>query len=491
MFSDFQLPEDIFASLPPQVQAYIRFLEERIYQLEERNRQLEEKTRQLEQRVCELENRLAKNSSNSSKPPSSDGLVKKTRSLRGKSEKKQGGQPGRQGKTLLAVDNPDHVMTHSLSECEHCHSDLKDVEVSGIENRQVFDLPEVGIEVTEHRAEKKTCPCCGHATKAAFPENVKASVQYGERVQALAAYFSTQHLIPVDRVCQIFEDIYGVSLSPGTCANIDKRLFERLAVFEEGLKAYLLASKVLHFDETGMRCDKKLHWLHVSSSSLATFYHLHEKRGQEAMNAGGVLPKFQGRAIHDHWKPYFSYTQIKHGLCNAHHLRELTFVYEQEKEEWALKMKDHLLAANQKVREAGGDLLSAETIREIEQTYGKIILEGVRVYFLEQNESETNEQDKKKPGVNLLKRLLRQEEAVLAFVHDSDVPFTNNQAEQDIRMMKVKQKVSGCFRTRAGGTIFCRIRSYISTARKQGWKIWDALADAIQGKPYLLHAPPS
>jgi transposase len=461
MFADFRLSDDVFASLPPLVQTYIRYLEERISQQEIQICRLEEKNRLLEQRVCDLENRLAKNSSNSGKPPSSDGLNKKTRSLRGKSGKRPGGQPGHPGRSLLAVDNPDHVVTHTPPHCENCNSSLLDIKASDIEKRQVFDLPEPRIEVTEHRAETKQCPCCGHHTSADFPEGIAAFVQYGERVQALAAYFHNQHLIPIDRVCEIFEDIYGVSLSTGTCVNVDKRLFARLSSFEEGLKAYLIASRILHFDETGMRCDKKLHWLHVASSSTATFYVLHMKRGQEAMDTCGILPEFCGRAIHDHWMPYFSYEQITHGLCNAHHLRELTYVNEQEKEEWALKMKEHLLAANQQVQDAAGHL-SSEAIQEIEQTYAKIILEGVYAYPSDWGLSE--EESKKSVGSNLLKRLIRQEGAVLAFIHDPGVPFTNNQAEQDLRMMKVKQKVSGCFRTPEGGAIFCRIRSYISTA---------------------------
>lgn len=471
MFTHFRLSDNLLASLPPLVQTYIRYLEDRVCQLE--------------QRVSDLENRLAKNSSNSGKPPSSDGLNKKTRSLRGKSGKRQGGQPGHQGKTLLAVNNPDHVVTHSPERCENCNHDLSGILPSEVEKRQVFDLPEPQIEVTEHRVETKRCPCCGHHSSADFPEGITAFVQYGARIQALVTYFHNQHLVPIERVCEIFEDIYGISLSSGTCVNVDKKLFSQLATFEEGLKTYLIASRILHFDETGMRCDKKLHWLHVASSSAATFYCLHMKRGQEAMDACGILPEFRGRAIHDHWMPYFSYEQITHGLCNAHHLRELTYVYEQEKEMWALRMKEHLLATDQQVQ-AGH--LSAEAVQEIEQTYAKIVLEGVRAYSADWGLSEG--ESKKSAGSNLLKRLIRQEEAVLAFVHDPGVPFTNNQAEQDLRMMKVKQKISGCFRTPEGGAIFCRIRSYISTARKQGWTIWNALADAIQGKPYLLLSPP-
>lgn len=464
----FQLPNEIFATLPPLVQAYIRYLEERVHQLEAR--------------VLDLENRLAKNSSNSGKPPSSDGLKKKTKSLRVKTDKKPGGQPGHQGKTLLAVDTPDIVIVHTPKQCQNCYKGLSDVGVIAIEFRQVFDLPEPKVEVTEHRVESKRCSCCGHETKADFPEGVTAAVQYGRRVQALAVYFSNQHLIPVDRVSEIFKDIYGLSLSAGTCVNVDKRVFTRLAPFEERLKVYLIASKVLHVDETGMRCNKKLHWLHVTSSSQATFYGLHEKRGKEAIDAFNILPQFGGTAIHDHWKPYFSYEQVKHSLCNAHHLRELTYVYEQEQEIWALKMKEHLLFANKQTREG---VLGLEAIEKIEQIYEEITLDAVRNYLT----SEKN--GKKSEGLKLLKRLLHYQKEVLAFAYDPEVPFTNNQAEQDLRMMKVKQKVSGCFRSLEGGEVFCRIRSYISTARKQGWKIWEALASAISGKPYLLLSPSS
>jgi len=217
------------------------------------------------------------------------------------------------------------------------------------EQRQVFDIPQPKINVTEHRALEKKCPCCGELTRASFPENIKGPVQYGDRVRALIAYFSHAHFIPVDRVCEIFEDIFGIALSPGTCANIDERLFANLEVFEAGLKTHLLMTRVLHFDETGMRCEKKLHWVHVASSQMATFYTIHTKRGREAMDAADVLPRFQGIAVQDHWFPYFAYKQIDHGLCNAHHLRELTFIYEQEKEEWAKRMYDLLILATKEV----------------------------------------------------------------------------------------------------------------------------------------------
>ena len=475
-----QLPEQTFSLLLPEAQIYIRHLEETV-------RRQQVQIQLLEARVRDLENRLSKNSSNSSKPPSSDGLTKPPKSLRENSGKNPGGQPGHTGKTLNQVKDPHYVVIHTPDQCENCMNSLKDAVVTNIEKRQVFDLPEPCIEVTEHQAETKVCPCCRHQTKGTFPENIMAPVQYGERVRALAAYFEYQHFIPVDRLCQLFDDIFGVPLSPGTCANINRELFQQLEIFEVGLKAYLMAAKILHLDETGMRCAKKLHWIHVSSTSTATFYGMHERRGQEAMDTFGIFSQFQGRAIHDHWALYFSYKQIKHGLCNAHHLRELTFVYEEENEEWALKMKEFLLKTNRLVKAAEGVKLAPEIIKKIDEDYAKILLEGLR-FHLKVQENIPEASRKKKPGVNLLGRLSNRD-AVLAFVYDPETPFTNNQAEQDIRMVKVRQKVSGCFRTPQGGAIFCRIRGYISTARKQGWKIWDAMAEALKGQPRLLPVP--
>jgi len=242
---------DIFDALPESIRVYIRYLEARIH---------------------ELETRLSKNSSNSSKPPSSDGLKRKPKSLRSKTGKKPGGQQGHVGKGLTQVENPDVVVTHAPTNCNDCGSNLDGVGGSCVEKRQVFDVPQPKIEVTEHRVEEKKCPCCGCISRAGFPDAIKGPVQYGERVQALAAYFAHQHFIPVDRLCQIFEDVFGMAMSAGTCSNVDEKLFRNLESFESGLKTYLLAARVLHFDETGMRCEKKLHWVHVASSQMATLY---------------------------------------------------------------------------------------------------------------------------------------------------------------------------------------------------------------------------
>ena len=482
------LRPEVFTSLPQEAQAYIQSLEKQVVWLMTQVQGLVTKVQQLEAR-------LAKDSSNSSKPPSSDGLGKKpkTSSLRGKSGRKPGGQSGHTGRTLERVLNPDYVEIYSPETCEHCQNNLSQVAATDIETRQVFDLPEVVVEVTEHRVEIKLCPCCGYRAKGQFPDNVKAPVQYGERVRALAAYFEHQHLIPFERVSQIFEDIYGISLSPGTCHNADKKFFKNLEIFEINLKAYLLTCKVLNFDETGIRCAKKLHWVHVTSSGTATFYGIHNKRGQEALDDFDILPKFKGNAVHDHWFPYFAYKRVQHGLCNAHHLRELKYVLEQEQAEWAQKMTFLLLKANKitdQARSQGERETILKDIQLIYQEYSKIILEGAAYYQgiseLVNQQSELFTEKEGKAGFNLLKRLLHKMDMVLAFTQNLEVPFTNNQAEQDLRMLKVKQKISGCFRSFEGGVISCRIRSYISTSRKQGWGILNALVDAIRGSPRLL-----
>jgi transposase len=482
------LPDDVFNSLPESVRYYIRFLESRI-------QKLEALVQEQGIKIHDLEARLSKDSSNSSKPPSSDGLKKppKTVSLRGNSGKKPGGQNGRQGKTLIQVETPDHIIIHKPCVCGNCSASLSGVkgEVTE-EKRQVFEVPKPKIEVTEHRIEFKGCLLCGEVTEGVFPENVTAPVQYGERVQALATYFKNQHFIPVERVCEIFEEVFSVSISPGTCSKIDKKLYAKLASFETNLKAHLLASKVLHFDETGMRCNKKLHWIHVTSSETATFYAMHAKRGQEAIDEFNILPQFQGTACHDHWFPYFAYTQVKHGLCNAHHLRELTYIHEQEKEEWAKEMKDLLLQAKKEVEAHNEqEKLPVDKLSEIEEAYAKVLAKGFEHHEkLPLLPKGKRGRQKQRDGKNLLDRLKEKQDCVLRFIYDFNVPFTNNLGERDIRMNKVKQKVSGCFRTLESGKIFCRIRSYISTARKQGWRIWDSLVDAIKGTPRLLPLQP-
>jgi transposase len=487
-FSSPTLPASVFDALPESIRSYIRFLEATIEKQQLQIQQQQIRIQQLEARVHELETRLSKNSSNSSKPPGSDGLKKKTKSQREQSGKTPGGQQGHTGKNLIRIEHPNITVTHAPQNCDGCGMELREIVGFCVESRQVFDVSQPTVEVTEHQVLKKKCPCCGSINRAVFPENIRGPVQYGERVQALTAYFAHQHFIPVDRLCQIFEDIFGVTLSPGTCSNIDKTLFDQLEPFESSLKAYLLAARVLHFDETGMRCEKKLQWVHVASSQVATLYTIDAKRGQQGMDTAGILPEFKGIAVHDHWFPYFSYEQVIHALCNAHHLRELIFIHEQEKEDWAKEMKDLLILAKRKVEiHAEAGILPRDILRQLEQSYGQIISRGLEYHAqLPSLITGKRGRSKQRDGKNLLDRLQEKRDCVLQFMHNFAVPFTNNQGEQDIRMIKLKQKISGCFRKLEGGQIFCRIRSYISTARKQGWSILDALTEAIRGSPRLL-----
>jgi transposase len=452
--------------------------------------QLTVQVQQLTERVHELEGQLAKNSSNSGKPPSSDGLAKpkRTTSLRGKSGKRPGGQLGRKGANLQPVQDPDKVEVHSPQACANCKASLDGIVAASVDKRQVFDIPAISVKVTEHQVETKVCPCCGQQNQGEFPEGVNAFTQYGKRVKALTAYFLHQHLIPFERVAQLFEDLFNIPLSPGTCSNMDRKLFKNLEIFEKNLKAHLLACKVLHVDETGVRCDKKLHWIHVTSSETATFFGLHPKRGSEAIDEIGILPKYQGSLVHDHLHCYFSYNQVKHGLCNVHHLRELKFVHEEEKSPWAKEMTDLLVKGKGMVDRAkaeGKETIASEDLALIENEYQNLVLRAGSIY-LDAAEKEHPPDGLGKTGFNLFRRLLKRMDEALYFIRDIAIPFSNNLAEQDLRMEKVKQKISGCFRTFAGGMISCRTRSYISTARKQGWNIIDSLAEAVSGSPRML-----
>ncbi len=475
------LAKSRFSSLPEEVGAYIDYLE---LTIEKQQDQIQ----QLQARIAQLEAILSKNSSNSSKPPSSDGLKRKPKSLRQKSGKKPGAQQGHPGKGLSPLSNPDNIINHEPQSCLGCGADLSQEQGSCVDQRQVFDIAPPKVEVSQHQALQKTCPQCGMCNRGNFPQEVRGPVQYGERVQGLSAYFNHQHFIPIDRLCQVFKDVFKLPLSAGTCSKIDKELFKQLEPFEQSLNSFLLREAVLYFDESGARCEKKLHWTHVACSQKATLYHFHSKRGQEAMDSMGILPYYKGISVHDEWQPYFKYQQGLHGLCNAHLLRELTFIHEHEKEEWAKQMKELLIRAKQEVeKHLQEGKLAQEIFDQLEETYHHIIGQGKAYHAgLPALVKGKAGKQKQRAGKNLLDRLEARKEHVLLFTKNFAVNFTNNQSEQDIRMIKVKQKVSGCFRTVAGGKIFSRIRSYLSTAGKQEWNVLEALTKAIRGDPYLL-----
>lgn len=443
----------------------------------------------LQQRVKELEGQLAQNSRNSSKPPSSDGLKKPSpKSLRTRSNRKPGGQKGHQGHTLEMVDDPDHTVVHPVNECKNCQRSLEDVQASGKEKRQEFEIPEPRLEVTEHQAEMKECPDCGHLNKAAFPEGINGPVQYGPRAKATAVYLREYQLLPSLRTCEAMDNLFGCSMSEGTLANTCKTANEILEEPVEQIAEKITTAPVANFDETSCRVNGKRHWLHIASTDKLTYYQVHPKRGSEAMDDIGILPNFTGRAIHDHWKAYFKYG-CKHGLCNAHHLRELTFVHEELGQDWAEQMIDCLLDIKKAVDEAREhtDHLPEEQLQEFEERYQDILNSGYR-----ENPPPEKPLGKKKRGRqkksksrNLLERLDEYRKEALAFMYDFSVPFDNNLGERDARMAKVQQKISGTFRSDDGAGVFSRIRSYISTARKNAVGAIEAIKNAFAGLPFV------
>jgi transposase len=435
-------------------------------------------------RVAELEQQLSKNSKNSNKPPSSDGLAKpQPKSQRKSSGKKSGGQEGHKGSTLQKVAKPDHTVILHATSCP-CQADLSNTAAIGFECRQVFELPKPKLEVTEFKAEIKICPDCGMQVKAEFPELLNAPVQYGERFRALLVYLNNQQLIPANRISQMMADLFNAPVCEATVLDASKRSYENLEPFEVAVKEALIKASVMHSDESGVRTQGKLHWLHVACTEKLTFYGIHEKRGTVAMDYFNIIPNFSGHLIHDFWRPYLYYG-CQHGLCNAHLLRELTFLFEQENHIWAKNMFDLLVETEKYVKEKNRQLTTEEKIPWV-QKYRDILTDGWMANPLEpQTGKKKRGRQKKTKAQNLLSRLGDFESFVLAFLYDKDVPFTNNLAEQDIRMIKVRLKISGCFRTLQGAKHFARIRSYISTARKQGCNILDAITNAVVGRPFI------
>lgn len=443
----------------------------------------------LEDRVSELEGRLKLDSTNSSKPPSSDGLQKPApKSLRVKTGRKPGGQPGHRGHTLKQVEKPDHTRIHSVQTCTcgQCGGvSLKDAPVLDYERRQVFDLPPMALEVTEHRAEIKCCPVSGLKVRAAFPADVEAPVQYGPNFQGLMLYLSNQQLIPFERLRQTCKDLFAQPLSLGTLTSINTRASQALEAVERAIIQGLTQAPAVNADESGLRVGGKLHWLHVAATTLLTFFGVHANRGFAAMDALGVLPACRKWLIHDHLKAYYKFDAL-HSLCNQHLLRELKFLLEQCSELWAGELSNFLLAWKNDPRTKDG--LDEEVFHHAHRHYRRIIAKGRKSHPRRKPGQGRSKQDK---ATNMLDRLEDYDLCVLAFLVDPDVPFTNNQAEQDIRMIKVKQKISGCFRTLDGAKNFARIRGYLSTCRKQGFNLRQACFQVAIGQPFMPTLPES
>ena len=435
-----------------------------------------------------LRDQLAKDSHNSSKPPSSDGLKKpRTSSLRQPGQRPLGGQPGHQGDTLKMVAEPDQIERYAVTACPHCQTDLTGLATTGYEKRQVFDIPPVRVEVTEHQVEIKQCPSCGKEAKGVFPATVTQPTQYGARLQAQASYLNSYHFIPLARTAELLTDFYGQAPSEAVIMGANQQLAAATVASVAVIKQHLVAADVVHFDESGLRIAGKLNWLHVAGTPELTCYHVDSQRGQHGMTAGGILPNFQGNAVHDHWASYLSFTQCQHHFCNAHHLRELKFIHEQYQQSWAADMARLLLDIKAEVAATPAPAMSlpADRLLHYGARYDTLIAQGLTANPLPAVASPPKQgRPKQSPPKNLLDRLQTHKAGVLAFMADFRVPFDNNLAERDIRMIKVKQKVSGSFRTQEGAKTFATIRSYISTARKQGHNVIAAVHGAFVGLPF-------
>ena len=333
-------------------------------------------------RIQALEDRVSKNSRNSGKPPSSDGLNKPApKSQRQRHGRKSGGQPGHEGHTLKAVTHPEHVQVYPVKQCEHCQASLEEVAAVEIEKRQVFDLPPIKVEVTEHQAEVKRCPICGTETRASFPEGVTQPVQYGQEIKSVAVYLNQYQMQPLERVSETLADLFGHPLAEGTILAAGEEVAEQVQPVQKAVKQHLTEKEVVvHFDETGTHIVGKLHWFLSASTALLTYYTAHAKRGKEASDAMGILPILHGRAVHDCWKAYFRYTTILHALCNAHHLRELIFLEERYPQEWETKMKELLLEIKETIDPIRDQqsALPAKQLADFERRYDALIEQGLQ-----------------------------------------------------------------------------------------------------------------
>jgi transposase len=447
---------------------------------------LRAQVRALLARVQELEARAAKDSHTSGKPPSSDGLKRRTKSLRRRSGKKPGGQLGHRGETLHLVATPDAVEEHRPAVCTTCQAALDGAPVVRRERRQVHEVPPVRRHITEHQRLHLRCPACQAVNVGTFPPEAPSRAQYGPQLRALAVYLVEEQLVPLGRVQQLLRDLLGVQLGRGTLVRWIQQAAQTLVPVEAQLTAALRQAPVLHSDETGVRRGGRLAWGHVASTSQLTRYTVHAKRGSAATDAMGILPEYSGVSVHDGLPTYRRYIRCRHALCNIHHLRELTFLEEQYHQAWATEMKALLLdmkAATEQGRAACLRQLPAVLRPTFVTRYRAVLAAGHAANPPPERRPRQRGRVKQTPAQNLLERLWLGQEQVLAFLDDLTIPFDNNQAERDLRTLKMQQKVSGCFRSDPGADAFARLRSYLATLRKQGQPLFAALQTVFAGRP--------
>ena len=447
---------------------------------------LKEDNKELTLRLAELEVKINKNSSNSSKPPSSDGF-KKIKNSREKSNKPTGGQLGHNGRTLEKIENPDEIINLKIKLCD-CGCDLSNIK-GKLRTRQVVEIPKIKLKVTEYQGNEVECPDCHKIQITEFPSDVRQPVQYGENLQGLMAYLTQYQFLPLGRATELIRDLLGHSISEGTLVNVNNRLFKNLEYAESTIKEQIKISPVVHFDETGLRCSGKTNWLHSASTDKLTHYAVHKKRGTEATKEIDILPDFEGTAVHDHWMPYYTFDKCTHAECNAHNIRNLKDAYENYNHAWAkdmagllIEIKDHV----EVLKSASHDNMGTDEINRYQIKYKSIIAKGKVDNPISVSEKTGN--PAKNAADRLLSRLEKYDIETLSYMYDFNIPFDNNLAERDIRMTKLRQKISGCFRGEESPKTFCRIRGYISTCRKNGINVMEGLVKAIKGDPYIPQA---
>jgi len=437
--------------------------------------------------VQALTGRLGQHSQNSHRPPASDGPQVTPRSQRQRSGQRPGGQPGHPGQSLAMCAQPDLVVPHHPPVCGQCGADLRTVAAVRVERRQVVDLPPLALAVTEHQAATVCCPHCAQPTTAAFPAGLAPGVQYGPQVLGLGLYLRHYQLLPYRRIVETITDLFGAGPSAGTVHRAGLRAASILAPVEAALKGALTTAAVLHADETSIRVLGQRVWVHVVSTAQLTHYAWHAKRGRAATDAIGILPQYHGWLVHDAWAPYWA-VPARHALCNAHLLRDLVAVAEVPGQRWATALHTFLRAVYREIgakRRAGVHACPPARLATLVRRYARLVTLGEAANPPPQRQvgDPARGRLKQSKARNLLDRLRTHADAVLAFLHDWTVPFDNNQAERDVRMIKVQQKISGTFRDPASADAFCRLRSYLATLRKQGHALLHALTHTLQGQP--------
>ena len=466
---------------------------ELIVGLQEQNAMLQEQNATLQEQIKELLARLNMNSTNSSKPPSSDGYKKKTktRSLREKTGRKPGAQPGHKGAGFSLPPEADEIIECLPIACHDCpQADVCRMQASKVvEKRSVVDVKVLTIRTDYHQIERD-CPLTHRTLRGTFPAPITSSKQYGPSVVGFAIALITDGAVSIDRTQKLMHSMTGLSISTGTIAGMLDRFAARLEDYGivEDICDALMQQPVTNLDETSVRSGKKLYWMHNASTSDLTYQVVDESRGEEGMRRAGFLPFYPGTKIHDCWKPYWRFPG-KRGLCNAHILREIKGIVDNDSsQEWAAKIASLLIRGKEEKEraiEAGKEALDDSVYEGYLAEFRQLAEEGIAQNPLEERKAGQRGRVRRSTPRRLAERLLAHAEEFCLFLKDFLVPFDNNQAERDIRHMKTKIKVSGCFRTPCGAKAFAKINSFLSTAKKQGVNVLKAIRFVLEGTPHL------